>query len=218
MDSDQKEQSPEDAQICLDREAMQLEHDEKASPEQIARLEKLLGSGANPAALTIPIWRHQPNGKKTSALVIAAGAGCENMVELFLRDESLGVNVVDDEGDHGLFAALKARKSPIAKLLLPRTNLALRDIRGNSCLWVAIRRELAAEAATIVERLSQDELLKEFEAMLDESLVGKSSASKTGLWKTVQGLLLSKIEAGVLAKTVSGTSSSGAPHPNRPRL
>lgn len=218
MGNSQKEQSPEDAQRCFDRETMELEHDQQASPEQIAKLEELLGAGANPAALTIPVWRNEKNGKKTSALVIAASAGCENMVELFLRDESLGVNVVDDEGDHALFAALKSSKSSVARLLLPRTNLALLDGQGRSCLRVAIRRELAAEAATIVELMSEHERQKEFEAMQDENLAGKSTASKEGLWKDIQALLLSKIEAGALSKTISHASSSGVAQPSRPRL
>lgn len=215
MLNDKSRKSPQEAQACLDQEAMVLEHDEPAVPGLLAWVEELLDAGASPAALTIPVWRGQTDGKKTSALVLAAGVGCEAMVESFLKKEPLGVHVADDEGDNALLSALKARKSSVAQLLIPLSNLAARDGHGRSCLWTAIRSDLASEAAAIVERMAAQDREREFGEMLAATLAGKSSA-QGALWKTIQALLLSKIEQGALAQAAS--SLSAAAQPSRARL
>lgn len=197
---------------------MELEDFVKISASQMEGLAADIAAGAKPSALSIQLSDLEGRREeKTSALVVAASRGGVEIVSFFLQDAELDVNVADTHGAHALLAALRCGRRGTAQLLLPRSNVALADKRGKSCLACAVDRELPDEAAAIVERMSDVERLQEFEKMRDQSLSGTTSASHGGLRTHIQALLLSKMESGVLARTIDAASPKEAGSPTRTR-
>ena len=172
-------------------------------------------AGASPSALTIPLG--EDHDEVTSALVIAAARGWAKLVSLFLRHPEVDVNAVDGDGDHALLAALKRGRGETALLLLPRSIVDLADKEGTSCLASAVESKLASEAAAIVERMSHAQRQQEFEAMREQGLAEKGSGSESPVRDMILALLLSKIEAEVLAMAANRAFAGAEGSPRRPR-
>ena len=195
-------------QKLFDQAIEELCEGEAASPQWLEKLAGLIGAGANPSALTIPVER-DGSGGETSALIVAAARNWDEVVSLFLLDEGLDVNVMDVDGEHALFAALKNGQKASAKLLLARSNVWRLEESGASCLSIAIRSGLAEEAEEIVERMREAERKEELKEMREQISDGNSTVCRQDLEERMLGLLLSKIERGILA----GATESGADAP-----
>lgn len=164
----------------------------------VSELAKLIAEGANPSELAIPV-ELDGSGGKTSGLIVAAARGWDRLVSLFLLDEGLDVNVMDVDGEHALFAALKNGEKASAKLLLARSNVWRLEDSDASCLHIAIRRGLAEEAEAIVELMGEAECQKEFDVMREQISDGDGAVGHAELEARMLGMLLSKAERLALA-------------------
>ena len=216
MSNKQMSCQQEEAQKRLDRSIMYIEDVVKISASEMKGLSADIAAGAKPSALSILLPDLDGRRQRTSALVVAASIGAVEVVSLFLQDAELDVNVANTDGFHALLAALRGGRRGTAQLLLPRSNVALADKWGQSCLEHAVNRELSDEAAAIVERMSDVERLQEFEKMRNQSLSGTTSASHGGLRMHIQALVLSKMESGALARATDAAFPKDARSPRRP--
>lgn len=186
------------AQRRLDQAVLDDGRSENFSAAQLDFFAAQIAAGANPSALTIPLRRGDERvEKKTSALIVASAKGWTDAVALFIRDAELDVNVQDAEGDHALLAAIKVGGRKTAKILLSRSNVALADNQGRSCLASAVESGFASLAKAIVERMSDAEHRREFERMREEVLfenINSSDLVISEIRRSILTLLFRKIE------------------------
>lgn len=194
-----------DPQQLLDKEIRLLCEGrvENPSAKRLTLFETLIAAGADPAAMTFPVSR---GGGNTSALIIAAARGWDGVVGIFLRRAGLNVDAVDLDGEHALLAALKKGQKASAALLLGRSKVWKADASGPSCLSVAIRRGLASEARSIIERMGDGERQRELEEMIERRLSEARSMGREELETQMIGLLRSKVEEVAVAGATGGTA------------
>lgn len=175
------------------------------SDARLRQLAALIAEGADPSAMTIPLWRGGGGGN-TSALILAAARDWGAVVSLFLLDEGLDVDAVDVDGENAFFAALHAGHSAPARLLFERSDMSMSDGEGRSCLLAAIGSGLADEAMMIIERMDDAERQEELKAMRERMLAGGGVIAHD-LEARMAALLLSKIEQAALAGASEGAST-----------
>ena len=167
---------------------------EDFNAEVLDQLSTLIGAGALPAVLSLPIFYGA--SARSSALIIAAAKGLDHVVELFLRDKDLDANAVDDEGETALFSALMKGSKKCASLLIPRSNLSLTCDWGGSSLSLAIDNGMEEAAFSIIERLTDEQCEHELSGY--EEGAGKKAWQPSHLSHFVQQRLLSRVEKKIL--------------------
>lgn len=152
--------------------AMDLRRREPVPAATIESVQSLLRQGADPSLLSV----NMGDGDMTSTVILAAGKGWVNLIELFLQIPRLDLNVVDADGENALIASLAWGNGLCARLLLDHTDLGALSNTHESALTACAKCKDLAIASDIISRLTPSQMADEAARLDHIRTAGTSSA------------------------------------------